>query len=632
MSNEILSQLGVGVLIIDTSGKVRYANKEIQGVFGIPLENILNKTYRDPSQPWIFGQNHIQNKKFPVLEAMQTGDFVNDTMHLNFNEKDSKYVSCFAGPLRSKSKSIIGAIEISVDSSKSDLSESAKNNIYKSIKAYISKNTWNHIITNARNKNQIPAIKRFVTIGFIDIVGFSSMAEKLDAHETVTMLNIFFNKIYNTITRYKGDVDKFLGDALLATFFNAEAAVRCFTNILLIDLPTINTQIQNYSKDIPELQVHVGLNSGWVILGEVGANSRKEITVIGDDVNTAARIQSLTPPNEIWISSRTVANLGEFSSLLKEADFIKVKGKSQRIKVYKFDPTSIKIDSKVFCYETDKSTQDRIRTTLERKGVRSFKCVDSMDKISSNLTKDYDTMILGPSTSMREISSIKNIIERIGLNSNIILPISRDVSPESVEALDRLGIKTYIPESEGKQFENSLGNVIRTQKINKIPPKISLEEEDYSEKKENKDHIENQNLQTQTAIKQNTKTNEKPKEENENISDAIIYNKENHRIVISIKRVLAYKQLKQLSDNLFTIWEYDYHSKMDINLVFNIDSVMQKEFNQDYVENICKAINQNPKFKDKGWKGSIVFKTNKPELIEYVQSLEEEDSVKVEKI
>ena len=194
MSNEILSQLGVGVVIIDTSEKIRYTNSEFLNLFGIDNSTILNQFYKESSFPWIEGQRHLEEKKYPIVEAMRAGQFIQDTVELHLDSDEPMCISHFASPLRNKNKVVIGAIDICVNTGKNELSEKVKNKIYTSLKSFISENTWNHIVTNLKTKSTITAIKQFTTIAFIDIVGFSTTAEKLDAHQTVSMLNIFFNK------------------------------------------------------------------------------------------------------------------------------------------------------------------------------------------------------------------------------------------------------------------------------------------------------------------------------------------------------------------------------------------------------------------------------------------------------
>ena len=331
MSTEVLSQLGVGITIIDQNLRIRYVNKIVEEIFNLSASSMIGKLYNDFTLPLGHGQKQTKKKVFPAIDAISSGIAVQETVELSFDDQEPFKLLYLSTPLRNSTKKIIGAIDVCLLTEKFSKTNDI-NVLFPILRKYISNKSWDHIMATFKNRVAPMYAKCFVTMAFIDIVGFSSIAEKLDPHQTVSMLNVFFHRVHRTISRYKGDIDKYLGDAVLATFFNAEAAVRCFTEILLVDLPIINSEVRKISRKIDNLSVHIGINSGWVILGEIGASSRKELTVIGDDVNTAARIQALTPPNEIWISGRTVANLGDFKKLLTEADYIKVKGKTLMIK------------------------------------------------------------------------------------------------------------------------------------------------------------------------------------------------------------------------------------------------------------------------------------------------------------
>lgn len=626
MSTEILDQLGVGIIIIDLDDKIRYTNTALNRIFNIQAFNPIGMKIYDNSLPWIYGLKNPK-EKLTILEARKTGAHINDTIELKLENNNVARVTNFAAPLRNKKGMLIGAISIYFNAQTAPPSDDLKNRLYGSLKKYISNNTLNHIISTLKAPTP-PAAKCFITVAFIDIVGFSTMAEKLDPHETVTMLNVFFNRVHKTITKYKGDIDKYLGDAILATFFNAEACVRCFTDILLTDLPVINAQLNKLFPDMPSLGVHIGINSGWVILGEVGAHERKEITVIGDEVNTAARIQALTPPNEIWISSRTVANIGEFEKLLKEADFIKVKGKSLQIKVYKFDPTQISLDSKVLFFEKEASLSTQIIEVMQKKGINNCTYADTIEKVDKLLTKEYDSMVIGPSASPGELVSIQKIIEKVGLSNDIIIPISKDTSQKTIESLEKHGIKTYIPMSEGKQFENNLENIMRAQKINKIPMQKMIHESDSPDdgKILNAD-LNDENIQPEPEIKPPPKKEMKE----QSLSDSIIYSKQTDRLTITITNILNSSHLIQLAGNIQKIWEYDYKSKPDMHIIVKLDSKLDDYINDDYILKIIESIFKFSKMEAKGWKdGLLIFKSNNTALTEIVKRYEEEYRVKAE--
>jgi adenylate cyclase len=144
--------------------------------------------------------------------------------------------------------------------------------------------------------------ERFVTVLFCDLRGFTALGERLPPAEVVTILNDYFSAAAVGVRVEGGFIDKFIGDALLAVFglFDtpghpsrcqaAAAALRCAT-ALPTRLAALNAA--RAANDLPPLALSIGMASGEVIAGTIGAADRFEYTVIGDTVNIAARLQEV---------------------------------------------------------------------------------------------------------------------------------------------------------------------------------------------------------------------------------------------------------------------------------------------------------------------------------------------------
>ncbi len=630
MSTEILDQLAVGIIIIDLDEKIRYTNSNLRSNFLNSGFNPSGRKINDPVMPWYTGVKNPR-EKLPILKAKLTGDTITEITEIKIKNETIKVVN-IAVPLRNPKGILIGAVGLFLHTGifqpNSSSSDEVLQRLYTVLKRFISNNTLSHIVSSL--KSTPPAAEKcFVTIAFIDIVGFSTLAEKLEPHQTVSVLNLFFSRVHKTIARYKGDIDKYLGDAVLSVFFNAEACVRCCTELLLSDLPVINAQLRKLFPELSDLGVHIGINSGWVILGEVGASERKEFTVIGDDVNTAARIQSLTPPNEIWISGQTMDKLGEFNKLMKEAEFIKVKGKSAQIKVYKFDPTQIKMDTKVFFYEKNESYKNAISDALKKKGVTSITHSDSLEnaeKALSQQNQQFESVIIGPGSNATELLSIQKIVQKAGMGNEVLIPVSKDTDPKTIEALEKRGIKTYVPLTEGKEFENNLENIIKSQKINKIPMKKELSETDS--------FVHARLLKREDPEKMQSQTEETPSESSEeSLSNSILYMKQPDSLTITIMGILNSSQLVQLAVNIRKIWEFDYRSKEDLKIIFSLDPKLNQQINEEYIEKIIEGIFKFSQMQEKGWtKGFAVIKTDGKDISDIIKKYEEEYRVKFETV
>lgn len=143
-----------------------------------------------------------------------------------------------------------------------------------------------------------PVRRETVAVLFVDIVGFTRMAETMPPEQVVTLLREFHERMASQIFRCGGTVEKYIGDEIFAVFglLKAEAddsasALRC-ANGMLETLDTWNAE--RTGRGEPALSIGIGLNYGPAVMGDVGSDQGLSFTVIGDTVNTASRLQSLT--------------------------------------------------------------------------------------------------------------------------------------------------------------------------------------------------------------------------------------------------------------------------------------------------------------------------------------------------
>lgn len=143
-----------------------------------------------------------------------------------------------------------------------------------------------------------PVRREMVAVLFLDIVGFTRMAERMPPEAVVTMLRQFHDRMTNEIFTYGGTVEKYIGDAIFAVFGlpsagpdDAANALRCGEGML--------AALDAWNKDRaaagePPVAIGIGLNYGPAVIGDVGSGQSLSFTVIGDTVNTASRLQGLT--------------------------------------------------------------------------------------------------------------------------------------------------------------------------------------------------------------------------------------------------------------------------------------------------------------------------------------------------
>jgi len=173
--------------------------------------------------------------------------------------------------------------------------------------------------------------RKVATIMETDIRGFTSMSEKMEPEEVVSLLNTYLDKQTEVIQSYGGDIDKFIGDAVLAVFTGeemADNAVQCAIKIQ----KEINTLNQSLGKNT---MIGIGIDTGPLVMGAMGSKDRMDFTVIGDHVNTSSRLCDAALPGEVIISENTEKLLKGENYQLKQLDPIQVKGKEEPIKIYK---------------------------------------------------------------------------------------------------------------------------------------------------------------------------------------------------------------------------------------------------------------------------------------------------------
>lgn len=179
---------------------------------------------------------------------------------------------------------------------------------------------------------------RQVTVLFVDIRGFTAMTENSDAHEIVGLLNEYFEIMVEVLFRFDGTLDKYVGDEIMAVFGvpvaqedGAIKAVNCALEMMRA-LDEFNETRR--AENLQPVFAGVGINTGDVVFGAIGSSKTLQYTVIGDAVNTTARLCSLAKPGEIIISQNTMDQVQGFVEAIKMPK-VKVKGKQEELTIYR---------------------------------------------------------------------------------------------------------------------------------------------------------------------------------------------------------------------------------------------------------------------------------------------------------
>ena len=189
-------------------------------------------------------------------------------------------------------------VEIKNKDELGDLSQKI-NGMFKDVKErinlskYVSKSTDMLVKQGISHNDHVE--RKNIAVLFSDIRGFTSYAEKSDPDEVIKNLNLILQVQADIVEKNGGDIDKFVGDELMAIFDDEYTAVKCAYQMIL--------EVANINKEKKfDLYVGIGINCGEVIAGHIGSKNRAEFAVIGDTVNLASRLCSLAKKSMLLIS------------------------------------------------------------------------------------------------------------------------------------------------------------------------------------------------------------------------------------------------------------------------------------------------------------------------------------------
>jgi adenylate cyclase len=181
----------------------------------------------------------------------------------------------------------------------------------------------------------IPEVRE-VTVMFCDLVGFTSMSEKMSPAAVALLLNEYLSRMTDIIFKFEGTLDKYIGDAIMAVFGapldmpdHPARAIRA-----ALEMRERLEEFNAERREGPVLRMRVGINTGKAVVGEIGSINKKEFTVLGDTVNTASRLEtSVAKPMMVVIGENTHAAVtGEFQC--RSLGTVALKGKEKEVTAY----------------------------------------------------------------------------------------------------------------------------------------------------------------------------------------------------------------------------------------------------------------------------------------------------------
>ncbi len=216
---------------------------------------------------------------------------------------------------------------------------------------YVPEKVVNHLLVNPEQL-KLGGELREISLLMSDLRGFTALCASRTPEEVVRILNRYFEKMVTIILDHKGIIDEFIGDGILAFFgapepdnSHSEKAVAC---ALSMQAAMAQINAENRKDGLPELNMGIAVNSGEVVLGNIGSEKRTKYGVVGSEVNYTGRAESYTVGGQVLITRSTYEKLSDILQINKTMD-VKMKGAPQKATLY--DVTGIKEPYNIFLHQ-----------------------------------------------------------------------------------------------------------------------------------------------------------------------------------------------------------------------------------------------------------------------------------------
>jgi len=219
-----------------------------------------------------------------------------------------------------------------------------KQDLQKAIGSYIDPRIVEKVILPGRPEDMMGQ-KRLMTVLFTDLVGFTTLGENLTAGGLVQVINRYFTLMSECVQKERGVIDKYIGDAVMAywgaPFVAEEEQASTACRAALAQVEALNRfraelpDLMGLRKNLPEINLRIGIATGEVVVGNIGSETARSYTVMGDTVNLASRLESANTMygTRILISELTQRMVDkEMES--REVDLLAVKGKQEAVGVF----------------------------------------------------------------------------------------------------------------------------------------------------------------------------------------------------------------------------------------------------------------------------------------------------------
>ncbi|MEG4321993.1 MULTISPECIES: PAS domain S-box protein [unclassified Microcoleus] len=346
---QLLEAVPVGIFVVDGIGKPCYMNSWAEKILGKGLvSEVIPSNLPQVYQTYCAGTNELYPSEMqPIVRALR-GEVVHvDDAEIHRPERIVP-IEIWASPIYDERKNIVYAIAVFQDITERQGLETERRQFTNELeKALAAEEKLTdaygrfvpHQFLHFLGYESILEVKlgdqvqKEMSVLFSDIRDFTALSEQMNPEENFQFINAYLSRMEPAITENFGFIDKYIGDAIMA-LFNGSADDAVKAGIAMLE------QLNEYNisrsrPDRPPLQIGIGINTGSLMLGTVGGQSRMDSTVISDAVNLASRVESLTKEYGVsmLITHNTFIQLNAVYDL-RLIDRVTVKGKSRMVTVY----------------------------------------------------------------------------------------------------------------------------------------------------------------------------------------------------------------------------------------------------------------------------------------------------------
>lgn len=319
--NYIFDNMEEAVFVTNKLGVIQYLNRSAKKLFDINEGYLGNKI-------WKLLPLNERNDDFITLfiDTLTEKNHKNKTVDYENNE--GKLFKLLVSMTYNDQNGGIFIILIS------NLTEVIR--VHSAFSRYTSKEIAEYVLETPDGEKQGGKLKE-LTILMSDLRGFTALSTKLSAEELITVLNKYFEQMTAVIEKYEGTVIEFLGDGMFVIFGapkdnpkHAHNAVAC-----AIEMENAMRKVNEWNKvnGFPPLEMGIGINSGKVVVGNIGSSQKMKYGCMGESVNLAGRIETLTTGGQIYISQYTKALIEDKLAIVNEQSILP-KGAKEHIKIF----------------------------------------------------------------------------------------------------------------------------------------------------------------------------------------------------------------------------------------------------------------------------------------------------------